>query len=424
MASAAPVPRWLWPLAVGLAAFSMMGLECQFEPLGDARRGFVGDLCRRDGTCEPCRRNEDGGCATPGLICAAEDPPRCRVQCVLGTQTCSDCGPEGRCAPVLEADGGLSTARGVGACVPAAAEGDLCTTEVCAGCLLCATEDNRPDAGRPPTCRRVCDLSIDAGPPGTGITGPHPYCQYADLPETGALVLQNCCLYGQSCTPVVGADNQTRHACFGPLPGQAGSTCRPQVSTTGRGTCDTTALCVDGDTSQTIPDHCLAAGGLNQPCRSNNTCDPSLTCIADARYGTLPLCRRNCDLAPAQCATCGPSWDCVNVIDPNGNPTTAGVCVPAVNEGAHCEMDLCAQCLVCGGISGQPDAGSLCRRPCRTDIDAGPPTMGFFGPHTYCEQPDPDGGPRIMINCCPEGEACLGFSSSGGAACYAVAPVP
>ena len=67
---------------------------------------------------------------------------------------------------------------------------------------------------------------------------------YADLPETGALVLRNCCQYGQACTAVL-EGGMNREVCLGPLPGQAGSTCRPQAGSIGR--CETTALCEEGD---------------------------------------------------------------------------------------------------------------------------------------------------------------------------------
>ncbi len=418
MASSRPFFRTLWPLLVLPLAFSLLGLECQYEPLPDERRGYLGDLCRPNGTCEPCRTSDGGDCS-PRLLCAQDSngTPRCLAECALSTasDSCGSCGPTARCEAVRLADGG--TTQGVGACVTAPEEGGDCSADRrCAGCLACATDavSNRT------TCRRQCDPSIDAGPVGTGITGDHPYCGYADRPETGALILQNCCQFGQTCT-VTSVEGQNANVCFGPLPGSAGSTCTPRAATVG--TCDPqTALCVEGNAVGPVPNNCVAAGGTNQPCRANSTCSPGNTCIRNA--GEAAICRKNCSTTPAACAECGDGFDCVPIVDAM---VGAGACVPAANELEACggPGQLCAGCLVCGGVVGTPNSNA-CRRPCFADIDAGPANVDSGAiipavPPAYCNQPA--GSLQILTNCCPLGEVCYRFTEADGgasqfAACY------
>jgi hypothetical protein len=405
--------RLMLPLAMLLACTAVMGLECQLEPLPDTRRGFAGDPCRPDGTCEPCHNLDDAGfCTSQQLFCSyAENPPRCRPQCSLAEDQCAQCGPAARCTPLGLADGGFSDQ--LGTCLPAGAEGEACGSAACAGCLLCAQEGNGAA-----TCRRQCDPAIDAGPPGFAFTGDHPYCRYPDLPETGAVILQNCCQFGQTCTPV-SQGSSNFNVCFGPLPGQPGSTCKPAPGvSSGAGTCNSNALCTAGDSARSIPNICEAAGGPNQPCRANTTCDPNLICIADAKFGPRPLCRERCVGDVNQCgSSCDPRFDCVPAFD-NMQMRIGDVCVPGVGEGQSCASDLCELCLVCGSIDNRPDAGSTCRRTCNPAVDAGSAGNPVYAQPGACNQPDPDGGPRILANCCPTGQICLSFTSGTGAACF------
>ncbi|MBI5493852.1 MAG: hypothetical protein HY904_02430 [Deltaproteobacteria bacterium] len=417
MGNGLSVRKLLWTLGVGLAATSLLGLECQFEPLPDERRGYEGDLCKSNGTCESCTPLPDGTCGR--LICAMETPPRCRRECPLGADpaTCGTCGPEARCEPVRLADGGFST--GVGACSVAPSEGEPCPLDSCAGCLECATDP----ATLVKTCRRVCDPSRDPGPPGTGVVVPHSehaWCGYADdWQANNALVLANCCLFGQTCAAPV-PDSDGKSPCFGPMPGQVGSTCR-RLAGQEVGGCDSNARCQVGNPDASVPNHCVAAGGLDQPCRINNTCDPGLTCIADAKFGDWPICRRNCDTTPTACAFCATGLDggavvaaCVPVI---GAAVGVGVCIPAVTENTSCTNgEFCSGCLVCGGVAG-PTPNNKCRRGCFPGADAGT-TAG--PPPANCNAPD---NTPVMGNCCLPGDICRAFTDadgglSGGAACY------
>jgi hypothetical protein len=423
MASPTSLKRLLWPIVVTLVAGSLLGLECQYEPLPDQRRGFSGDLCRADGTCEPCHQDADGGCVGT-LVCAAENPPRCRPQCPLNGG-CGSCGPDARCLAVAVGDGGFSDS--IGTCSPAPPEGQACAAgSVCAGCLQCATDPSTQQR----TCRRTCDSSIDVGPGhnpdaglpfGVALPGPHPYCGYADLPETGAVILLNCCQFGQLCTPVV-EDGQNRNVCFGPLPGQPGSTCKPAAGTVGR--CETTGLCDEGDSARNLPNHCIPAGGENQPCRTGSGCDPNLTCISGNTSGVRPICRKNCDTSPGQCPFCGINFDCIPVIMGTVNQ---GVCVPAVNEAESCDNgQFCSSCLVCGGVVGTANSNK-CRRACDPDVDAGTLDAAVLlnpdNPVDKARCPEPADAGTILANCCNMGDVCLRFSladggTGNGAACY------
>jgi hypothetical protein len=384
---------WTWrrlglPLGTLLAGLTLVGLECQYEPMPDQRRGYEGDKCAANNTCES------------GLICVlGESPPTCRKVCSPDVYpNCGACQEGERCSVVFTPDGGTPQ----GACVAGALEGQDCGNG-CARCLLCAATG----AGARGTCRRQCDLSIDAGPPQQAIIGEHPYCKsQPDHPETGAIVRQDCCLYGQSCTPVQ-MDPQTVGAvCFGPLPGDENGTCRP-----GRACNTTNLVCVPGNAALVTPDTCRRAGGRDQYCRTNATCDPNLVCLNDGE--DRPKCRLRCDTSSTACAFCGDGYDCIQI---DQEAPGRGACVFAAREGEDCSTRLCSQCLVCGGVAGA-DAGPKCRRTCLPDVDAGTPDAANVGPHDYCLQPDPDAG-VIMRNCCPLGDACLTFIQGGGAACY------
>lgn len=389
---------WTWrrlflPLGTGLAVMCVVGVECQYEPLPDERRGWEGDKCREGNQCEP------------GLVCDLLKPPRCRKACnPQAANACAACEQTQRCVAVLTPDGGTDPSNG--GCLPGSLEGKECGIG-CAGCLLCAAENENAT----PTCRRQCKQEIDAGPADLAITGLHRWCtdMYPDLPETGNIIKQNCCPYGQTCTPVqMGSDIQAA-ACFGPAPGELEGSCKP-----GRKCNSATLVCRPGDMSQSIPDVCKPAGGPDQYCRSNNTCDSTtLVCISDPQYGTLPICRRRCETGEATCRDCGDGFDCVQI---QRETPGRGACVPAAREGEECGGRGCARCLVCGGMAGA-DGGPVCRRPCFPQVDAGTPDAANVGPHEYCPEPDAE-GMTIMRNCCPLGQMCLTFVGGTGAACY------
>ena len=175
---------------------------------------------------------------------------------------------------------------------------------------------------------------------------------------------------------------------------------------------------------RSIPNNCIPAGGLNQPCRSGTNCDPMLTCIAGPTSGPRPICRKDCSTAAEQCAVCGDGWDCIPVIMGTVNQ---GVCVPAVNEQVSCEGgEFCSSCLVCGGVVGM--AGSnKCRRSCAADVDAGNPDANVLlnpdNPVDTARCPQPAAGATLLATCCAVGDVCLRFSLAdggvgNGAACY------
>lgn len=403
--------RALLPLAVLLSAVAVAGLECQLEPLPDQRRGFLGDPCPSDGLCFNGTLNDGGA---QNLVCADDPRPdaglTCFRRCTLGgvNPGCGECAPDERCTPDI-ANTGLA---GTGACVPAAVEGEPCNASICASCLICARES---DDG-PATCRRQCDtLRQTDGGVDLSHTIPYDFCTYPERRDRGEVVQPNCCLFGQNCATTTAGDTR-KDVCFGPLPGQRGGTCR------GDQTCDSNAICILGDTPNNIPDICVPAGEKNQPCKENASCGPDLTCICDSPGGCRnednprkppPICRQNCSTETAACMDCDPFFDCAQV---TGAAQGKGVCVPALGENQQCGGS-CEQCLVCAGFEGR-DGGQICRRPCRLDVDQGTPDAAAVGPHSYCSQKDPDGGPPIMLNCCPLGQVCLGFTGGGGAGCY------
>src|SRR5687767_11830386 len=100
--------RILWPFAVVAVAMSVTGVECQYEPVPDRRRGFTGDPCI------------DGAKCQAGLVCVREEKTSlCRPQCdPADPQACGGCGASTLCTVFPSGDGGATAA-----CAPAAVEG-------------------------------------------------------------------------------------------------------------------------------------------------------------------------------------------------------------------------------------------------------------------------------------------------------------
>src|SRR5262245_39590092 len=120
--------KLMWPLAIGLTATSLLGLECQVEPVPDRRYGFENDECI------------DGNKCQSGLICVQEDstdcgkankPPCkvCRHECTRGEpNACGGCGSSKVCVDVPRDDAGVVRS----ACLAGRKEGELCAGANCA----------------------------------------------------------------------------------------------------------------------------------------------------------------------------------------------------------------------------------------------------------------------------------------------------
>ncbi|MEW5853378.1 MAG: hypothetical protein AB2A00_31670 [Myxococcota bacterium] len=373
--------RILWPIGVLAVSASLSGVECQYEPVPDRRRGFSGDPCMAEDRCQS------------GLVCVQEANNKvCRPICTQGDpNACGGCGATSVCK-LFPQDGGA----GISACTPGAKEGEQCVAKPCAQCLTCGAEE----AGDPPTCRRSCRGDIPPPPVGTAPPGDYSYCTYPDRAEIGGVRLANCCLFGQTCSSVTVDGGSQADLCFGPLPGEEFSTCRPN------NTCNDSRMpCVAGTPEANIPNVCrLPIAG--EVCASGARCATNHACIDEDKNSATPArCRLICSLEVEQCADCGEAQDCVPI---ENDAQRRGVCLPAVTEGGACGGGaLCAQCLVCASKNNGP---ATCVRACNPP-DAGPVSGA-------CLQPVADGGTVDPGTCCPTGQECLAFTGGAGAACF------
>lgn len=146
------------------------------------------------GRNQPCR--SDDSCAD-GLICISDLDSIihvCRLRCDTDPASCAVCGEGWSCIHLNGA------APEMGACLPAAREGEECISKGCSSCLVCSGMTGVD--GSASRCRRPCLPDVDAGVPDAAPTGTWEYCM--EPTSDGGEVMRNCCPYGQSCLSFLG----------------------------------------------------------------------------------------------------------------------------------------------------------------------------------------------------------------------------
>lgn len=117
-------------------------------------------------------------------------------------------------------------------------------------------------------------------------------------------------------------------------------------------------------------------GTLNNPCRSDNSCenDTTLVCIVEDD-GDDATCRQRCEVA-ADPTDCAADFLCVRL----ANSTTEGACIPIGGLGEPCGV--CDTDLAC--------VGGACLQQCEI-VDGGSNCAATES----CESPD--GGPDVCV---------------------------